>query len=113
MKRYKLVRIINGKYFSANTKDNPIRYEVGEIAKNRNLGIACYKTVKSTVARDHINETRYSFNNGNPIAILEVEPIGKQAYRDIRYGKNGCYEGGINYESVRVLSVVRVIDNGV
>ena len=109
MKRYKLVRIIDGEFFSANTIENPILYKVGEVAGAEDKGIACYKSLKSVDKPSHIEETRYSFNGGNPIAILEVEPRSEPCWDTPAYGKGGVYAGGINYQSVKVLSVVRII----
>ena len=110
MKKYKLVRVINGKYFSANTTRSPIEYRIGEIATVDGRGIACYKRLGDVNKWEHLDETSRGFNGKEPVAILRVVPIGGRVYRDpYRYGKGGSYEGGINYRSVKVEAVVKTI----
>lgn len=111
MKRYKLVRIVDGEFHSANTPWEPLTYTIGEVTSAPNLGIACYKTLEYADRPNHIRETQLSFNDGNPIAILEVKSIGRHIPKPdpYRYCRGGCYEGGVNYSSVRVIKVVKKI----
>ena len=117
-RKFKLVRICEEKYLSANADDSVPRppfcleYKVGEVTETIGLGIACYKTLKCANTSDHIRETMSSFNRGKPIAIIELEPIGKPVYRDIRYGRSGCYAGGINYRAVKVVRVIKEVKDG-
>lgn len=113
MKRYKLTRVVDGRFFSANTPSptEQLEYVVGEITKAGGLGIACYKDLGKVITYNHISETMDSFNAGNPVAILEVESIGRHISKaDIRYLKGSCYEGGVNYPAVKVIRVVAKID---
>ena len=109
MKRYKLVRIRDNKYISANTRYSPLIYEVGEITTTPGKGVACYKSMEYADTFEHIQETMTFFNYGEPIAILEVEPIGRTVWRAKNYGRGGAYEGGINYRGVRVLNIAKTI----
>lgn len=110
MKRYKLVRIVDGRFLSANTVCNPLTYTVGEITETRGIGIACYKKLKCVRVYKHISETMNAFNRGNPVAILEVESIGRHIPKaDTRYRPGYCYEGGVNYPAVKVIRVVQRI----
>jgi len=116
-KRYKLVRICNDKFLSANSYSFApfypvtLEYKVGEVTECEHQGVACYKTLKYADVKDHIDETMKTFNKGNPIAVIELEPVGKPVFRDSRYGKNQVYAGGVNYRAVKVLRVIRVIKN--
>ncbi|KKM61555.1 hypothetical protein LCGC14_1530630, partial [marine sediment metagenome] len=82
MKRYKLVRIVDGRFYSANTRKdygfspNELEYTVGKVTEAANLGIACYKRLEDVRKWDHLDETM-RFHKGKPIAILEVEPMGE------------------------------------
>lgn len=116
--RYKLARVCNGKYLSANQNEfRPVRnrcleYKVGEVTECGNTeGVACYKTLKDCDKKVHIEETMMSFNGGGPIVILKLKPIGKPLIgaETIRYRKGGYYAGGINYKAVEVIEVVRTI----
>lgn len=122
MKRYKLVRIVGDRFFSANTLGdnmniqygggNMLEYKLGEVTACPGCpkGVACYKKLSYADAPNHITETMYSFNNGEPVAILEVEPIGRFIPNvDCRYKKGAIYEGGINYPAVKVIGVVKKI----
>lgn len=117
--KFKLVRICEGKYLSANASDTVPRppfcleYKVGEVTEVDSLGIACYKTLEQASRSNHISETMDAFNGGKAIAVIALEPIGKSVYKDIRYEKGRCYEGGINYRAVKVVGIVRVIEGGV
>lgn len=115
MVRYKLVRIVGGRYLSANQEDlepqTPFcfEYKVGEVTKIEGyFGVACYKRKKDAVTPAHIKETRYYFNKGDPIALLSIKPLGRRVYTDGQYRKGGCYEGGINYRSVEVLKATEL-----
>lgn len=112
MKRYKLVRIIHGRFFSANTpKYGCLEYIVGKVTGTPYKGIACYKLLRYAKIFRIIDETMNSFNDGRPVAILEVKPVGKAIPKvDMRYAKDFCYEGGINYPSVCVTKVTAIID---
>lgn len=112
MKRYKLVRIVNERYFSANTTDNRcIEYKIGEMAQASGKGMACYKTIKYATHPHNLREAMF-FNGGKPVAVLVVEPTARAIPEaDIRYRKGGCYEGGINYPAVRVAKVLQVINS--
>ena len=108
MKRYKLVRIINDKFYSANTTYRPLKYVIGKITSAKPPGLACYKLLKNAKVQENIKETMQRFNGGEPVAILEVRPIGSALpLVDIRYKVGGVYEGGINYLSVCVIRVVK------
>ncbi len=112
MKRYKLVRIVEGEFHSANTEMGygGLKYKVGHTTKAKGRGIACYKTLSYVDRPNHIRETMDSFNGGNPIAILEVKSIGNHTLRaDTRYQRGMCYEGGVNYPAVHVVRVVKTI----
>ena len=109
MKKYKLVRVINGKYFSANTICAPIEYRIGEIAAVDGRGIACYKRLADVDRWKHLKETSDYFNNRGLVAILWVVPIGRTVFRAENYRPGGSYEGGINYRSVKVEAVVKTI----
>lgn len=114
MRRFKLVRIVDGgRYVSANTTDESmLEYKVGEVTSAPQKGVACYKQLRYAVSPHHTRETSGFFNGGRPVAILEVEPIGKSIPKvDPRYHQGGAYEGGINYPAVRVVQVVTVIDS--
>ncbi|KKK57599.1 hypothetical protein LCGC14_3052870, partial [marine sediment metagenome] len=85
-RRFKLVRICDGKYLSANQREitptppNCLEYKVGEVTRVGGMGIACYKTLAYADKTNHIKETRHHFNGGDPIAIIELEPIGLSGY---------------------------------
>ena len=117
--RYKLARIVNGLLLSANSYlKSPdgiscLEYKIGEITKTNKdsetyRGIACYKTKEAALLLEHIDETRGSFNRGNLIVLLKLRPIGKPVWTNCTYRKYGCYEGGINYRSVKVLEATVV-----
>lgn len=113
IKRYKLVRIVDGRFFSANTLPPrmELEYIVGRTTRATGLGVACYKRLEDAKAPRHLRETMGCFNKGKPIAILEVEPVGEaDSGADVRYFKGGYYEGGINYPAVKVIKVVARID---
>ncbi len=113
MKRYKLVRIIRGKFRSANTRWNPLKYVVGEVTSAPDLGIACYKRLKDVKRWGHIDETMNGFNGGKRVAILEVKPLGKPivSYHLAQYQMGHIYEGGVNYPSIHVVRVVATFNN--
>ena len=108
MKRYKLVRVVEDKFYSANTIGyRKLEYKVGNITSADGDGIACYKLLKYPKEQRHIRETMHSFNDDKPVAILEVEPLGKAIHlADRRYRKGFPYEGGINYFAVHIVRVV-------
>ncbi len=114
MKRYKLARIVDGRFLSANqgetwpVGERCLEYRVGEIVSASNKGIACYKRKEDALKEHHIKETRDSFNSGNPIALLTLKPIGRVVYKAENYGKGMVYEGGVNYRSVEVLKAVQL-----
>ena len=114
MTRYKLARIVNGKYLSANQgATDPdgtfcLEYRVGEITSTGGVGVACYKKKENALTDDHIRETRNGFNDGKPITLLTLRPIGRPVFSAINYGIGMSYEGGINYRSVEVLKAVQV-----
>lgn len=114
MIRYKLVRIVGGRYLSANqAEDEPrgiscLEYRVGEITKVLGLGVACYKRKKDALKPGHIRETQKAFNGGRPIALLRLRPIGSRVFTDCRYKRGKVYEGGINYRSVEVLKATQI-----
>ena len=100
MIRYKLVRIINGHYLSANQKatapipDQCLEYVVGRVTRTGGMGVACYKELSDAITPDHIGETMRFFNNGKPIALLKLEPIGGSLVLDPEtYKAKGCYAG--------------------
>ena len=110
MIRYKLARIVDGRYLSANQQDDlPVanrclEYKVGAVVGVGGKGIACYKKRENALKPHHIDETRGHFNCGKPIALLELKPSGKPVFKALEYEKGRCYEGGINYRSAKVLS---------
>jgi len=116
MRRYKLVRLVNGQMLSANQYEiKPIpnvclEYKVGEVTSCDNKGVACYKRLKDANKPKHIDETQHFFNNDKPIAIIIVEPIGRSVFRAFNYGKGDNYEGGINYPAVKTLKTLKIIE---
>lgn len=118
MIRYKLVRIVDGHFLSANSVKRDIyhlfcyEYKVGKITEIPYIGVACYKRLCDANKAHHINEAMYSFNSGNPVAILRVQSFGRPVFRDDRYEAGGVYEGGVNYRKVKVLGVVKIIKGG-
>uniref|UniRef100_A0A6M3LFF7 Uncharacterized protein n=1 Tax=viral metagenome TaxID=1070528 RepID=A0A6M3LFF7_9ZZZZ len=112
--RYKLARIVNGKYLSANQREREpyppycLEYEVGEVVEAPNKGIACYKRRKNALTPLHIAETSDYFNNGEPIALLKLEAIGRSVWTSFSYRKGETYEGGINYGKVKVLEATTI-----
>ena len=112
MIRYKLVRIINGHYLSANQKaivpipDQCLEYVVGWVTRTGSMGVAGYKELSDALTPGHIGETM-RFNRGKPIALLKLEPIGDPLVNDPDiYNVKGCYAGGINYQGVKVLEAI-------
>ena len=114
MTRYKLVRIVDGRYLSANQRDEkPVRnycleYKVGKSTAVGGMGVACYKKRENALTPEHVAETRGHFNCGKPIALLELKPSGRTVFKADSYAKGHCYEGGINYRSVEVLEATMV-----
>lgn len=112
MRRYKLVRVVDdGRFLSANTLNNPVEYKIGEVVEVGRKGIACYKKFRDVYKYTHLGETMNSFNDGRPVAILQVQSIGRVIYRDKRYRLRECYAGGVNYRGVRVIAVTRRIES--
>ena len=113
---YKLVRIVGHRFLSANTNEftpngvSCFEYQVGETTTVPDWGVACYKRLRDANYWRHLDETMNGFNQGRPIAVLRVKPIGPPAYKDIRYIRGGVYEGGINYGAVEVLSIAKVVN---
>ena len=115
MRRYKLARIVNGQYLSANQclfkadGKHCLEYIVGQTTSIDNeIGIACYKTKRNALKRDHIGETK-DYNNGKPIALLTLQTTDEPTkFHPFVYSKAGCYSGGINYPSVMVLEAMEI-----
>ena len=125
-KRYKLVRICNGKYLSANARGTKpaqsneegilrfdvLQYKVGKTTRCPSRGVACYKELRFANTPAHIHETQHHFNQDKPIAILELEPIGKPVWHSENYNEGKPYEGGVNYRAVKVTRVIKTIRKG-
>lgn len=114
MVRYKLVRIVNRRYLSANQYAqesdgvNCLEYVVGKETSAKR-GVACYKAESNATVLHHILETRDYFNKGKPIALLKLESIGRCIpYPDARFKSGGVYRGGVHYPKVKVLEVVQL-----
>ena len=114
MTRYKLVRIVDGRYLSANTMerepdgDSCLEYKVGEKTSVKDMGVACYKKKENALVPKHIKETQHYWNGGDPIALLKLKPIGRRVFTTCSYRKGMCYEGGINSRGVEVLEVLPI-----
>ncbi len=119
MDRYKLARVVDGMYLSANNEaerpwpkatifaDSCLEYKVGEVTTAKGKGVACYAKREDAMRLAHRQEAQ-GFNHGMPIVLLTLRPIGRTVYADKRYCKGGAYEGGRNYRSVEVLAVTRI-----
>lgn len=124
---YKLVRIVDGKYLSANTEaskpsgcywENCLEYKIGETTYDHplggdNEGLSAYETFALAKGKKHgrnpslyrygyhIRETMHSFNEGRPVAILKCRTMATSTPLD-----SLCYLGAIRCPALQVISLV-------